>query len=650
MKRDEKETKNHKSIRKINIDDQPQDNDAINGETKTYIHLPKDNDLSNDKTKAYIDLPEDLDDFEFQPNYDDLSMFEDEFEDITDKNQMDISEAQLKDEYQKNAEQIFQRRGSDDMSQENINSSKHKADFLFRTKKDRRQTDKNKNLDLYDTSADKEEQGRTGFFNRQKLTADELEQRREIRKKRRSQNREILVVTYMFSALFVMMVGYLIYFNVYESKDVIKSSYNVRIESFNDEVTRGDILASDGTVLATTNVDDEGNEYRYYPYGSIYAHAVGTSDINLSGIELLENYDLLQSNANPASNAVQNLKGEKKPGDSIVTTLDTNLQEVAYNALGYNDGAVICIEPSTGRILAMVSKPDYDPNTLAQDYDWITADEDDETLINKTTSGLFAPGSIFKTVTTLAYMRSGADYQNYYYNCEGMISFGEDEYLTCFDSVIHGEENLESSFAYSCNSSFANIGTNLPENLLKETAESLYFNDKLPTDLSHVKSRVNLDETSTQWDIGATSIGQGEALVTPLQMVSIASAIANGGNLMKPYIVDEIRSTEGTRVSKNLPESAEQVMTTQEASYLDSLMRAVVDYGTATDLSWYSYDVAGKTGTAEVEGAGDSSWFIGYAPADDPKIAICVLVQNDEGYSERALPVVSACLSAYLGE
>ncbi len=637
MRKDENKMKNRKSIRKMNIDD-----------------LPENDDLLSAETKAYIDLPQDVDDFEFNPDDEVMQMFEedDDFEDYLSQNPKNRSAADRKEDHYENSEQIFEWRGSDDMSFENENASKHKGDFLFGFKKknSKRTKEDQKQLKMEDSFDHAEAGGRTGFFNREKISEAELEQRRQIRKKRRSQNREILVVTYIFSVLFVLMAGYLVYFNVYTSKNVIKSPYNVRIEAFNDEVTRGDILASDGTILATTNTDDWGNEYRYYPYSNIYSHVVGTSDINLSGIELLENFDLLQSNANPASNAVQNLKGEKKPGDSVVTTLDTNLQEVAYNALGYNDGAVICVEPSTGRILAMVSKPDYDPNTLAQDYDWITADENDETLINKATSGLFAPGSIFKTITALAYIRSGADYRNYYYNCEGMITFGDDEYLTCFDSIVHGEENLEQSFAYSCNSSFANIGINLPDGLLRETCESLYINDKLPTDLSHIKSRVELDETSSQWDIGATAIGQGEALVTPLQMVSVVSAIANGGNLMKPYIVDEIKSSEGIRVSKNLPETAKQVMTPQEASYLNSLMKAVVDYGTATDLSWYSYQVAGKTGTAEVEGAGDSSWFIGYAPADDPKIAICVLVQNDEGYAERALPVVSACLSAYLGE
>lgn len=480
-------------------------------------------------------------------------------------------------------------------------------------------------------------------------TAEEIEERREVRKKRRSQNPEILAVTYVFTALFVAMIGYFVYFNGFVSKDVINSAYNVRVNSFADTVIRGDIVSSDGTVLAETLVDDAGNETRYYPLGRIFSHAIGTSEINQSGVELSENFYMLQSNGNPLFNALRDIRGQKNQGDTVVTTLDAALQQVAYDALGYNDGAVIAIEPSTGKILAMVSKPDYDPNTLVSDYETIVSEESNDSLLNKTTHGLFVPGSIFKTLTALAYIRSGDDVNDYSYVCEGQINLGESEYITCFDSTVHGAEDFTDSFANSCNASFGNIGLYVGRKSLKEACESLFFNSELPTDIPHVNSRFNLEADASDWEIAATSIGQGKTQVTPLQMVMIASAIANGGNLMEPYMVDSIQTEDsGSRVKKYMPQSYGQVLTTQEANVLGSLMEAVTSYGTATALSGYGYTVAGKTGTAEVSGKGDNSWFIGYAPAEQPKIAICVLVENDEGYYQSALPIANAVLQNYL--
>lgn len=478
---------------------------------------------------------------------------------------------------------------------------------------------------------------------------EELKERREVRKKRRSQNPEILAVTYVFTALFVAMIGYFVYFNVFVSKDVINSAYNVRVNAFADTVIRGDIISSDGTVLAETLVDDDGNETRYYPLGRIFSHAIGTSEINQSGVELSENFYMLQSNGNPLLNAIRDIRGQKNQGDTVVTTLDASLQQAAYDALGYNDGAVIAIEPSTGKILAMVSKPDYDPNTLVSDYESIVSEEGNESLLNKTTHGLFVPGSIFKTLTSLAYIRSGENIDNYHYECYGQIDLGESESITCFDSTVHGSEDFWDSFANSCNASFGNIGLRLGWKSLKETCESLFFNNELPTDIPHINSRFNLDEDASDWEIAATAIGQGKTQVTPLQMAMIASAIANGGNLMKPYIVDSIQTADsGSRVKKYMPELYGQVLTTQEANVLGSLMESVTSYGTATALSGYGYTVAGKTGTAEVSGKGDNSWFIGYAPAEQPQIAICVLVENDEGYYQSALPIANALLQNYL--
>lgn len=595
MKRDEMKETKKKSVRKINIDDMPKEN--------TVKHSGRNDKNSMGETKIFSDLPlNDGEDFEFHPDFDEFGFFEDEI----------IREPEKEEDFSEAPERPEDTR-----------------EFVEET----------------------EEVPGKRRVKKLRLTPEEIQERKEVRKKRRSQNPEILAVTYVFAALFVLMIGYFVYFNAFVSKNVINSAYNVRINSFADTVVRGNIVSSDGTVLAETLVDENGNETRYYPMGRIFAHAVGTSEINQSGIELSQNFYMLQSNGNPILNALQDIRGEKNQGDQIVSTLNAKLQEVAYNALGYNDGAVIAIEPATGRVLVMVSKPDFDPNTLLTDYESIVAEEGNDSLLNKTTIGLFVPGSIFKTLTSLAYIRSGADYNSYYYTCEGQINLGGEEYITCFDQTVHGGENFVDSFANSCNASFGNIGLSLPDNLLKDTCESLFFNNELPTEIPHTKSSFSLASDDSDWQTAATAIGQGHTQVTPLQMAMIAAAIANGGNMMQPYMVDAVETAGGGhRVKKYMPESYGQVMTTQEADLLGQLMEAVVNYGTATSLSGYGYSVAGKTGTAELSGKGDNSWFIGYAPVEQPQIAICVLVENDEGYYESALPVANAVLQAYLAQ
>ena len=481
------------------------------------------------------------------------------------------------------------------------------------------------------------------------ITPEDLEERKKVRKKRRSQNPEILVVTYLFSALFILLIGYFVYFNVFVSEDIINSAYNVRINALAETMIRGDIVSNDGTILAETLIDEYGDEVRYYPYGRIFSHVIGTSEINPSGIELSQNFYLLQSNANPLLNAIKDIRGEKNQGDRVVTTLDAKLQEVAYNALGNNDGAVVAIEPSTGKILAMVSKPDYNPNTLISEYDSIVSQEGNQSLLNKSTFGLFIPGSIFKSLTALSYVRSGRNAQNYSYECEGRINLNNSEFITCYNHTVHGYLDFWGSYAYSCNASFGNIGLELSVDELTETCESLFFNRALPTDIAHKNSQFDLTAEASDWEVAATAIGQGKTQVSPLHMATFVSAVANGGNLMEPYLVDSVETADsGRRVKKYLPESYGQVLTTSEASLLGSLMEDVGSYGTAQPLSGYGYSVAGKTGTAEVSGKGDNSWFIGYAPAEQPEIAICVLVENDAGYYASALPVANAILQNYL--
>lgn len=483
---------------------------------------------------------------------------------------------------------------------------------------------------------------------------DQIRQRKIDKKKQPKQvkNKQIMGILYGFLVIFLATIGYFIYFDVIESEEALSNPNNIRVAKMADTVTRGRIMSADGAILAETRTDSDGGEYRNYPYNEMFAHVVGMSSTNKSGIESFGEYYLLTSSINPMQKAYNDLIGEKSAGDDVWTTLDTQLQRVAYEAFGNQQGVVVAMEPSTGRMLCMVSKPDYNPNTLAQNYEAIINDPNSKVLLNQALNGLFTPGSIFKIVTTLEYVREYPNYANYSYNCNGSITLaseGGDAELTCFARHIHGTQNLVMSFANSCNASYANIGLNLNINNFNQLCETMFFNQNLPTNIPHSQSTFSLDSDACQWQIGAAAIGQGQTQITPLHALMLTSAVANGGVVMKPYLIDSIRSAGGSQVERFTSQNGGSIMTTSEANLIKEMMQSVVSRGTATSLNNLGYTIAGKTGTAENDNAGNNAWFVGFAPADQPKIAICVLVADTQASgSEAAVPIARQLFADYL--
>ena len=204
--------------------------------------------------------------------------------------------------------------------------------------------------------------------------------------------------------IFLALIGYLVYFNVELRDEYANSPYNSKRQgTYQERVTKGKILASDGDILASTEKDANGNEFRMYPYENVFAHVVGYSDKGTSGLEQVMNSQLLTSHANVAEQVQKEFQNQKNVGDNVCTTLNTKLQQTAYDALGDRKGAVVVMEPDTGKILAMVSKPDFNPNTISDDWDQINADANSSILVNRATQGQYPPGSTFKIITALAY-------------------------------------------------------------------------------------------------------------------------------------------------------------------------------------------------------------------------------------------------------
>lgn len=470
-------------------------------------------------------------------------------------------------------------------------------------------------------------------------------------RKQKKRNRQIRTVTYLFVALFLGMMGYTCHYAITHQQELINNSFNSRQEILIAENTRGTIYASGGQVLAQTQTDENGKERRVYPYANMFSHVVGYASNGKYGIESLSNYYLINSNAKLSDKVANEVSGQKHPGDNVVTTLDVNLQEIAYQSLGFYKGAIIVSDPSTGRILAMVSKPDFDPNDIDVIWNDLLADKESSVLLNRVTQGLYPPGSTFKIITALEYIRENPDsYDQYTFQCNGRFSYGEDT-INCYHGTAHGSENFTKSFAKSCNSSFANIGMQLNRTKFADTLDSLLFNEELPITFAYNKSSLIINDSSSDSDIMQASIGQGTTQITPLHLNMITNAIANDGVLMKPYLVDHVENYEGSVIKQFSPSTYKKMLSQEESDILTGLMQEVVNSGTGTKLSGLSYTAAGKTGSAEYNAVKTDShaWFTGFAPAENPQICVTIIIEGAGSGGDYAVPIAKRIFDAYLG-
>lgn len=459
----------------------------------------------------------------------------------------------------------------------------------------------------------------------------------------------VYVLMYFFVALFLAMMGYLVWFVKNNEQTLINNSYNSRQEMLASQNYRGSIYAAGGEVLAETVFLPDGTEQRQYPYGDKFAHVVGFSTKGRTGVESQANYYLINTNIPLTQKVSNDMAGIKNPGDNVYTTLDVALQEAAYRELGTYKGAIIVTEVSTGKVLAMVSNPAFDPNEIADIWDRLVEDADSSVLVNRATQGLYPPGSTFKILTALEYIRENPDtWQDYRYTCNGHFKEGEWQ-ISCYHGISHGKLDFTKSFAKSCNSSFANIGLSLDLARFSDTLQDMLFNQELPVSFLYAKSHISLSEEMDTPDVMQLVIGQGTTQITPLHLNMITAAVANGGVMMKPYVVDRVESANGVLVKRFSPASGIRVMSEEESLALTGLMTAVVEEGTATKISGLSYTVAGKTGSAEYSNVkGEShAWFTGFAPAEAPQICVTVILEGAGSGGDYAVPMAKRVFNAY---
>lgn len=465
----------------------------------------------------------------------------------------------------------------------------------------------------------------------------------------RSTTLQISVISGAFVCLFAAMSVYLAHYVYFDSVKVINNTYNTkREEVLASKTIRGDILAADGTVLATT-LQEETGERRYYPYNEVFAHAIGYAENGRMGVEQSANIYLVSSDVSINQKVQDNLEDVKHMGNTVYTTFDTRLQQVAFNALGIYDGAVIVTEPTTGKILAMVSKPDFDPNTILDDWKSIIEDEDSSILVNRVTQGLYPPGSTFKILTSLEYIKENAnDYEDYEYECNGSFT-NDDSTIRCYHGTKHGDVDFLTSFAKSCNTSFANIGIELDRKEFSKTLDKLLFNQELPVDFITSKSRINVSEDISDSNMIQAAIGQGTTQMSPLHLAMITSMIANNGEMMVPYMIERVENANGTTIKQFKPESLGQLIEQEDASVLQELMIAVVEEGTGTRLQSENYKAAGKTGSAEFSNSTSEShaWFTAFSYDTNKPLQVTVIIEGGGSGGEYAVPIARQIFDEY---
>jgi len=424
---------------------------------------------------------------------------------------------------------------------------------------------------------------------------------------------------------FVILMVYLTYIQAIAGGRLYLSPLNPRLALVEKQTQRGSIYDRTGRVLArTTGV--QGQFRRQYPYGPAAAQVVGyvSERFGSSGLEASYAGDLLGFTGwQRFLNDGRRLAGQTTRGNDLTLTIDAGLQQLATNLLAGRRGAVVALEPRTGAVRVLVSSPTFDPNRLEEEWQQINAPQSGSPLLNRAIQGLYPPGSIMKLVTATAALESDLGILQRQFYCPGYLEV-QGWKLTC--PRPHGHINFQQAMMYSCNVTFASLALEAGASKFKEIAAVFGFGKSLDFDLPVKESQV--PERLDANNLVESSIGQGAVLATPLQMALVTAAVANRGLMMQPYLVARITSDEGQLLWQFQPRPLQLVAGTGVASAIKDAMVATVTGGTATAVALPGIQVAAKTGSAQNPGGEAHAWLVAFAPAEDPRIAVAVVVEN----------------------
>jgi peptidoglycan glycosyltransferase len=465
----------------------------------------------------------------------------------------------------------------------------------------------------------------------------------------------------VIAILFVALVAQTSRWTVFEAEALRDNELNRRELLEEQRIHRGPIRARDGTVIARSVEGRGGTWSRRYPLGPLFGHPVGYSFIDIGRSELEQSRnDELTGERDDVGSIIDQLSGREREGDEIRTTLDVDAQRVAFQALAGQRGAVVALEPATGRIRAMASNPSFDPDALRERGALRRLSQDaGSPLLNRVTQMQGPPGSTMKVVTAVAAIDSGKFTKDSVLDGSSPQTISGAP-LNNFGNADYGQVPLTTALTKSVNTVWAQVGVDLGGATMQEYMERFGFYDRVEVDLparQRFRSGVYVARegiqpmTSDRVDVGRAAIGQGGLLATPLQMAMVAAAVANDGTLMRPTLTERVVDRDGRTVERIEPDEMSEVMKPETAREVGDMMASVVREGTGTAAALAGLPVAGKTGTAEIIPAQNVNqpWFIGFAPRDNPRIAVAATIERSNGTGgEVAAPIAKQVMEALL--
>lgn len=444
---------------------------------------------------------------------------------------------------------------------------------------------------------------------------------------KKSELKRIVILMAGLIALFLGSIIYLTYFYIVEAETVRNHPSNRRGYIEEAQIKRGDIYDRNGELLATSK-GEPGHYHREYSYPILYSHIIGYSHPSLgkSGLEASYNDFLLNKNGNRAIVKISNwLSNKKQGGNSLILTIDTQVQSKARELLEENAerGSIVVMNPKTGEVYAMASLPDFNATSVAEDWNSLQKNKAGA-LLNRSINGRYPPGSTFKVITAASILNGDLN-QNY--DDEGIQTIDGRDFKNA-EGAVYGNVDLQDAMTHSINTYFVSKGAKLGKEKLGGTADQFYFNKKIPFDLPVSPSVFDYKKNIPKTTLAASAIGQGDVLVTPLHMAMVAGAVANDGKMMEPILVKEVEDPKGKSIRIHEPKILQQSTSEETAKKLNEYMISVVENGTGKRAAMRRTKVVGKTGTAENASGENHAWFIGYAPANDPQVAVAVIVEQ----------------------
>jgi cell division protein FtsI/penicillin-binding protein 2 len=464
-------------------------------------------------------------------------------------------------------------------------------------------------------------------------------------------------VMIVFLLLFIALITYINYTVLFKSEAALESVYNRRNEAEKSKILRGTIFDRDNNPIVIGEKTGEFTQTREYVGGIPFSHIVGYYDevYGMSGLEKKFDKELSGKSVNGIKDLFSFLNfSNKKPevGNNLVTTINSKLQKKAYDLLGNKRGSIVAIDPKTGEVLAMVSKPGFDPSTLKQNWDKLSKDINTP-FLNRAVSGLYPPGSTFKAVTAISALENLNGVKNRAFKDEGKIQFNEREYLENSKGKIMGNIGLEEAFYRSSNVVFGTLAMELGNDVLKATSEKFFFNKDIPSRTLTIDNSIFPTYKKEEvGNIAQSGIGQSGVLASPIEMALVASTIANNGEMMEPNIVKQIVDPNGTVIKEFEPKAIGTITNAQNAEIIKQYMKSVVTKGTGKDANVYGVQVSGKTGTADQETGKKipHSWFIGFAPYDEPQIAFAIIVEEGGNDTYNATDLAREFIKTYFNK